>query len=247
MTKTHFIQLYSRENIEEKVLSAAHNKHEGWRSEPCLKHSLIDRSACTLPRNHMECNWSKHRTSQRPRIDFHVSVMATHAGIDLPAYITALLFSSLSCPALHHASSPPHSGQNSLHWTHSRLYNFRNYSSSWNNWEAMICIYIRSLDQARGLLAQGTLVSPSAVSSDSQHVSSGNLCTACIRQLSLSTSKLSGTSQSFSLFVPFFGLIMCLISVLLCHVGLALSLPSSLCVPSQQHGTISVSCIIMKF
>lgn len=55
----------------------------------------------------------------------------------------------------------------------------------------MICIYIRSLDQARGLLAQGMLVFASVVSSDSQHVSSGNLCTACIRQLSLSTSKLS--------------------------------------------------------
>lgn len=214
VNKTHRIWHYSRENIGEKVLRArpsvsvsAHNKHMRDGEVNRVWNTLIDRSACTLHRNHMECNWSKHRTSQRPRIDFHVSVMATHAGIDLPAYITALLFSSFSCPALDRTSSPPHSRQNSLHSTHFLLYKFRNYSSSWNNWEAMICIYIRSLDQARGLLAQGTLVFPSAVSSDSQHVSAGNLCTACIRQLSLSTSKLSGTSQSFSLFIPFFSVL----------------------------------------
>lgn len=55
----------------------------------------------------------------------------------------------------------------------------------------MICIYIRSLDQARGLLALGVLVCPSAVSSDSKHASSGNLCTSCVDPRSVSTSKLS--------------------------------------------------------
>lgn len=55
----------------------------------------------------------------------------------------------------------------------------------------MICIYIRSLDQARGLLAHGVLVFPSYVSSDFTHTSSGNQCTACVCRWSLSSSKLS--------------------------------------------------------
>ncbi len=63
----------------------------------------------------------------------------------------------------------------------------------------MICIYIRSLDQARGLLAQGALVFPSAVSSDSRHASSGTLCTACVCPWSLSALKLSCLSHFFLL------------------------------------------------
>lgn len=55
----------------------------------------------------------------------------------------------------------------------------------------MICIYIRSLDQARGLLAQGVLVFPNAVSSDCRNTSPGQLCTACICPWKLSTLKLS--------------------------------------------------------
>lgn len=35
-----------------------------------------------------------HSPSQRPGIDFHDSVMVAHAGLDLPAYITTLLFSA---------------------------------------------------------------------------------------------------------------------------------------------------------
>lgn len=36
-----------------------------------------------------------HSPSQRPHIDFHDSVMAAHASLDLPAHITALLLSAL--------------------------------------------------------------------------------------------------------------------------------------------------------
>lgn len=39
--------------------------------------------------------------------------------------------------------------------------------------EAVMCIYIRSLDQARGLLAHGALVFLKAVSSNCRHLSSG--------------------------------------------------------------------------
>lgn len=68
-----------------------------------------------------------------------------------------------------------------------------------------MCICIKSLDQARGLLAPGVLLLLlSAVSSDSRHASSGNLCTACIHTRSLSTSKLSCSLFSFSLFIYFF-------------------------------------------
>lgn len=196
---------HQRESPESTALCervSTQQTHEGWRSEPCLKHSLIDRSACTLHRNRTECNWSKRRTSQRPRIDFHVSVMATRRfRLTCLHYSIAPFKPFMSClePRFFTASQRDRFAA----LTHFHLYNFRNYSSSWNNWETMICIYIRSLDQARGLLAQGTLVFPSAVSSDSQHVSSGSLCTACVRQLSLSTSKLSGTSHSLSLH-PFF-------------------------------------------
>lgn len=55
-------------------------------------------------RNYTECNWSVHRTSQRPRIDFRVRVMATCSGLDLRAYITALLGPSPAC-------QPPYSQQ----------------------------------------------------------------------------------------------------------------------------------------
>lgn len=48
-------------------------------------------------RNYVACNWSVHRTSQRPRIDFRVRVMATCSGLDLRAYITALLGLGLAC------------------------------------------------------------------------------------------------------------------------------------------------------
>lgn len=57
--------------------------------------------------------------------------------------------------------------------------------------EAVMCIYIRSLDQARGLLARGALVLLKAVSSDCRHPSSGYLCAANIHAPSLPTSKLS--------------------------------------------------------
>lgn len=150
-----------------------------------------------------------HRTSQRPHIDFHVSVMATHAGLDLPAYITTLLFSGLT-PFMSRLGLRLFTASQQEEFTvltHIHIYIFKNYSSPRNNREAVIRIYIRSLDQARGLLAQGVLVLPSAVSSDSQHASSGNLCTPPrIHQLSLSTSKLSGLSLSlsFSLFISFF-------------------------------------------
>lgn len=166
---------------------------------------LIDRSARTFNRNHMECNWSVYRTSQRPHIDFHVSVMATLAGFGLPAYVTTLLFlghTLMSRLGLCLFTTSQQEGFTVL--THFHIYIFRIYSSPRNHWEAVICIYIRSLDQARGLLAQGMLVFSSVVSSDSQHVSSGNLCTACIRQLSLSTSKLSCLSLVFSLFISVF-------------------------------------------
>lgn len=195
----------------------------------------------------MECNWSMHKTSQRPHIDFHVSVMATHPGLDLPAYITTLLFSGLT-PFMSRLGrclfTASHQEEFTL-LTHIHIYIFKNYSSPRNNWEAVICIYIRSLDQARGLLAQGMLVLPSAVSSDSQHASSGNLCALRIHQLSLSTSKLSGLSLSLSHSSShFFFLIISLTPLLLCHEVLPLSLSSSLCVPSLQHCTISVYCII---
>lgn len=55
-------------------------------------------------RNYMECNWSVHRTSQRPRIDFCVRVMATCSGLDFRAYITAL-------PGPGPACQPPYSQQ----------------------------------------------------------------------------------------------------------------------------------------
>lgn len=48
-------------------------------------------------RNYVECNWSMHRTSQRPHIDFRVRVMATCSGLDLRAYITALLNPGPAC------------------------------------------------------------------------------------------------------------------------------------------------------
>lgn len=35
-----------------------------------------------------------HSSCQRPPIDFHHSVIDEHAGLDLPAYITVLLFSA---------------------------------------------------------------------------------------------------------------------------------------------------------
>lgn len=186
-----------------------------------------------------------HRTSQRPHIDFHVSVMATHAGLDLPAYITTLLFSGLT-PFMSRLGLRLFTASQQEEFTvltHIHIYIFKNYSSPRNNREAVIRIYIRSLDQARGLLAQGVLVLPSAVSSDSQHASSGNLCTPPrIHQLSLSTSKLSGLSLSLShSSSPFFS---SLTPLLLCHVVLPLSLSSSLCVPSLQHCTISAYCIV---
>lgn len=190
----------------------------------------------------MECNWSMHRTSQRPHIDFHVSVMATHAGLDLPAYITTLLFSGLT-PFMSRLGLRLFTASQQEEFTvltHIHIYIFKNYSSPRNNREAVICIYIRSLDQARGLLAQGVLVLPSAVSSDSQHASSGNLCTPPrIHQLSLSTSKLSGLSLSLSHSSPFFS---SLTPLLLCHLpsvchlySAALSLHIVLCLLTYQH------------
>ncbi len=130
------------------------------------------------------------------------------------------------------------------------------------HWEAVICIYIRSLDQARGLLAQGELVFPSAVSSDSRHASSGYLCTACIRPWSLSTSKLScrlslshSPSLSFSFFWSLFPLSHFIMWYLHCHCHLRAEshrlaffppLPSFI-VPSLQHCTISVYFVCYVF
>lgn len=200
-----------------------------------------------------------HRTSQRPHIDFHVSVMATHAGLDLPAYITTLLFSGLT-PVMSRLGLRLFTASQQEEFTvltHIHIYIFKNYSSPRNNREAVIRIYIRSLDQARGLLAQGVLVLPSAVSSDSQHASSGNLCTPPrIHQLSLSTSKLSGLSLSLflTLHLLFFQLLPLSYFVMwyfhchchlpsVCHLySAALSLHIVLCLPTYQHLLSEMYC-----
>lgn len=184
--------------------------HEWWRNEPCLKHGPTrDSLPSTFHLHQSECKWGMHRPSQRPCIDFQDSVMAAHAGLDLPAYITTLLFSAslLFMSKLGRVYSCLTAG--GIHCPHILLICISGVINHPQNTEkTVICIYIRSLDQARGVLARGTLVFPSAVSPDSRNTSSGNLCTARICPGSLSTSKLS------------------------CHLSLSLSHPPSFAFPS---------------
>lgn len=219
--------------------------------------ALINSSLSTFQLHHRGCNWSVHSPSQRPCMGFHDTVMVAHAGLNWPAYITTLPFSAslLLCTSLDCAHSPLTAG---------RIYCAKELSSSASlglfitpkHWEAVICIYIRSLDQARGLLAQGVLVLPSAVSSDFRHASAGNVCTACIHPWSLSTSRLScrlSLSLSSSLpFLPFsapFPLSHFIMWYLHCHCHLGaeshffmscIFLSPSFLVPHLQHCTISV-------
>lgn len=137
--------------------------------------------------------------SQRPHMNFHdFHVISAHTGLASPVYIGALLFSDslFSCPGrdsvIHRLTTATMGGEGGgiTVQTLSSSASLQLFMSP-KHWEAVICIYIRSLDQARGLLALGVLVCPSAVSSDSRHASSGNLCTSCVDPWSVSTSKLS--------------------------------------------------------
>lgn len=209
--------------------------HEKWTNDPCLKHSS------PFHLHYWQCNWSMHSRCQRPHIDFHDRVMAAPAGLDLPAYITMLLFSAsaLSCaglrPFICRLSAARMYGAIAL-----LICIFFLLFITLKYWEAVICIYIRSLNQANGLLAEGVLVFPSTVSSDSTYASSGSLCTACFRQWSLSSSKLShrlslshSTSLSF-LFWSLFPLSHITMCYLHCHCLVYLCVFISLalfCVP----------------
>lgn len=98
VTKPGIVLLYSRKKnkylekgpgAQVSVNVSANNKrvedgemnHVLWRPSTFLLH-------------HRECNWSMHSLCQRPRIDFYDSVMATHTGLVLPAYITTSLSSA---------------------------------------------------------------------------------------------------------------------------------------------------------
>lgn len=93
----------------------------------------------------MEGNWSVRRTSQKPHIDFRVRVWLGYS-LDLRAYATVSL-----------GPGPgPGPGERAYSQPQEQFYS-SNFSPlpSWNSSEAVICIYIRSVDQARALLAQG--------------------------------------------------------------------------------------------
>lgn len=119
----------------------------------------------------MEGNWSVRRTSQKPHIDFRVRVWLGYT-LDLRAYATVSL------------GPGPGPGQGPGLWTslfsaaRTQFYS-SNFSPlpSWNSSEAVICIYIRSVDQARALLAQGVCVRVCVCSSvvpfDSWNTSAG--------------------------------------------------------------------------
>lgn len=98
----HFVFLGNKNNKK----SWWQNSRDSWecvskqqmcgRQENEQNGSLINRSLHTFL---AEITWSvtEHRTSQRPRIDFLVRVMAPCSGLDLHAYITALLGPGPAC------------------------------------------------------------------------------------------------------------------------------------------------------
>lgn len=136
--------------------------------------------------------------SQRPHMNFHdFHVISAHTGLASPVSIGALLFSDslFSCPGrdsvIHRLTAAKMGGGGG------------DYSAK----TVLICIFtiihepqtLRSCDlylhkesgPGKRSPCPGCVVCPSAVSSDSRHASSGNLCTSCVDPWSVSTSKLS--------------------------------------------------------
>lgn len=103
--------------------------------------------------------------SQRPHMNFHdFHVISAHTGLASPVSIGALLFSDslFSCPgraSVIHRLTAAKMGGGGGAITVQKLSSSGSLQlfMSPKHWEAVICIYIRSLDQARGLLALGVL------------------------------------------------------------------------------------------
>lgn len=159
--------------------------------------------------HHKECNWSMHSPSQRPGIDFHDSVMVAHAGLDLPAYITTLLFSaslSLCGSVLWLCLFTASQQEEFTVQTFSSSEFFRIIHHPKTPWSCDPYLHKESGPGKRSP-CPGCVSVPwvcCAVSSDSRRTSLGNLCTACICPWSLSTSNCHAVSLFLTLYLFLF-------------------------------------------
>lgn len=160
---------------EHRPLRMCQQTHERWRSEPCLKHCTAE----TVHPEHSPCiaGSVKHAQSKSKAtcwLSWQSNDCTCWLTLTYLHYNTSLS-SFTSFMGLFVASQ-----QDEFILQRVSSSTFLGLFITPKHWEAVICIYIRSLVQAKGLLAHGALVFPSAVSSDSRHASPGNLCAACI-------------------------------------------------------------------